>query len=105
MDASESATRCCAGGLGACHIFRFWRCIVNFALSNTACLCVLAPVGTLCNSRTKTRERHRNGNGPVPALLLPVGLRETRVREGLHQNGDTSDVPVATRLAGMNKST
>ena len=66
---------------------------------------MLAPVGTLCNSRPKRWEPPGNGNGPVPALLLPLGLRETRVREGLHLNGDKSDVSVATRLAWMNKST
>ena len=44
-----------------------------------------------------------NGNGSVPVLLLPLGLRETRVCEGVHQNGDKSDVSVATRLAGLSK--
>ncbi len=43
----------------------------------------------------------------VTDLCLPcysLRVYGTHVREGLHRDGDESDVSVATRLAGMNKS-
>ena len=64
---------------------------------------MLAHVGTLRNTRATRWEPSCNGSRPLPALLRPVNLRDTQVREGLHRNGDKSDEFVATCLAGINK--